>query len=74
MRAMKNRFGKAAVIVLLLLGLGLGFGAPDLRAGVCEEALFRCLGDFYSQVLGAFGTVYCGIGFAFCKKFIDPAS
>jgi hypothetical protein len=74
MRAMKSRFGKATVIALLLLGLGLGLGTLDLRANVCEEALVRCLDDFYTQVLGGLGTVYCGIGFAFCKKFIDPAS
>jgi len=75
MRAIKRRFGKltATALLALILGLGLGIGAPpQLRASVCEEALFRCLDDFFNQVLGPFGTVYCGIGFAFCKKYIDP--
>ena len=76
MRAMKRKFRKATAVVLLVLGLGLGLGigAADLRANACEEALVRCLDDFFNQVLGAFGTGYCGIGFAFCKKFIDPES
>ena len=74
MRALKKRFGKltAAALLALILGLGLGIGAPGLRAGVCEEAVLRCLDDLYNQVLGPFGAVYCGIGFAFCKKYIDP--
>ena len=74
MCAIKRRFGKiaAAALLVLILGFGLGLGAPEVRAGVCEEALFRCVDDFYNQVLGPFGTVYCGIGFAFCKKYIDP--
>jgi hypothetical protein len=74
MRAMKRRFGKVTAVALLVLGLGLGLGigAVDLRANVCEEALVRCMDDFFNQVLGGFGMVYCGIGFAFCKKFIDP--
>jgi hypothetical protein len=73
-RALKKRFGKltATLLLALILGLGLGFGAPEVRAGVCDEALWRCLDDLYNQVLGPFGTVYCGIGFAFCKKYIDP--
>jgi hypothetical protein len=72
MRAMTRKFGKGTAIVLLFLGLWLGLQAFDLRAGVCEEALVRCLDDFFNQVLGPFGTVYCAIGFAFCKKFVDP--
>jgi len=74
MRAMTSKFRKGAAVALLVLGLGLGLGlgSADLRAGVCEDAFVRCIGDLYNQVLGGFGTIYCGVGFAFCKKYIDP--
>jgi hypothetical protein len=64
----------ASALLAAFLGSGLGIGAPPVRAGVCEEALVRCLDDLYNQIFGPFGTVYCGIGFAFCKKYIDPES
>jgi hypothetical protein len=76
LRHFRRGCGRIAACALLagFLGSGLGIGAPPLRAGVCEEALVRCLDDLYNQVFGPFGTVYCGIGFAFCKKYIEPES
>lgn len=73
MRALKSKTGKATAAVLIFASLLLGLQAFALRGGPCEEALDRCLDDIYTQAFGSFGMVYCGIGFAFCKKYIDPA-
>ena len=73
MRALNRKIGKATAAGLIFLSLFLGFQAFTLRGGPCEEALGRCFDDIFTQAFASFGIVYCGIGFAFCKKYIDPA-
>jgi hypothetical protein len=73
MRALNRKIGKMTAAALIFVSLFLGLQAFALRGGTCEEALGRCLDDIFTQAIGPFGTVYCGIGFAFCKKYIDPA-
>jgi len=59
-----------ALVISLILGIGLEAGY--LQSGVCEEAVKECLNDWYNQAWGVFGTIYCAMGYAFCKKYIDP--
>jgi hypothetical protein len=71
MRTLHRKTVKAAAAVLIFASLFLGLQVFALKGGPCEEALNRCLDDVFTQALGPFGTMYCGIGFAFCKKYID---
>jgi hypothetical protein len=73
MRALNRKIGKATAAALIFVSLFLGLQAFALRGGTCEEALSRCLDDVFTQAFGSFGMVYCAIGFAFCKRYIDPA-
>lgn len=63
---------KAAAFVLVCLMFGLGVQPGSLQSGVCENALKECLNDWYNQAWGYIGTVYCAMGYAFCKKYVDP--
>ena len=64
-----------ALLVCLLVASGsfLGLIAAEPGAGICERAFFECLTDPLNQAMGYLGMIYCGIGYAFCKKYIDPA-
>ncbi len=64
-----------ALFICLLLSSGsfLGLIAEEPEAGVCEKALFECLFDPLNQAMGYLGMIYCAFGYAFCKKYIDPA-
>jgi hypothetical protein len=73
MRALNRKTGKATAAALIFASLFLGLQAFTLRGGTCEDALNRCFDDVFTQAFGTFGMLYCGIGFAFCKKYIDPA-
>jgi hypothetical protein len=66
----KNRTIAAALLFCLVFGMGIGAG--NLQSGVCEDAVKECFNDWYNQAWGYFGTVYCVMGYAFCKKYIDP--
>ena len=68
-RRQKNRTIAAALLVCLVLVMGIGAGY--LQSGVCEDAIKECFDDWYNQAWGYFGTVYCLMGYAFCKKYID---
>ncbi len=61
-----------AAVVLIGLVLAMAIDAPCLHSGVCEDAFQECSGDWYNQAWGYIGTVYCLMGYAFCKKYIDP--
>jgi hypothetical protein len=65
---------KKTACILAVLAVCLGLAALDLRAKICEEAFERCLQDPVNVPLGPLGALYCTIGYAFCKKFIDPAA
>jgi len=70
----KNRnFAVILASFLLLSGFSLGLQAEVLPANVCEKAFFECFMDPLNNALPFFGPIYCGIGYAFCKKYIDPS-
>jgi len=66
----KKRILTAALVASLILGIGLEAGY--LQSGVCEDAVKECFNDWYNQAWGYIGTVYCAMGYVFCKKYIDP--
>jgi len=67
MRAQAKKKVITLVTFLMIFGLVLGFALPDLHAGSCEDAYTRCLLTVgYSPV-----SMYCGIGWVFCKKYIE---
>jgi len=73
---MTRRTNLPAVFLAILLAVSAalpGVGADD-QSGVCERALSDCLNDPASQATAPFGTVVCIVGYAFCKKYIDPGS
>jgi hypothetical protein len=72
MEKKRKKRGMITAALLICLVLGLGLEASDLQSGVCEDALKECLDDWYNQAWGYIGTVYCLMGYAFCKKYIDP--
>ena len=64
-----------AAAVLVLAAVLLGPCAAGLGAGVCEEAFVRCIYDPDVNQLMNFmgsGALYCGLGYVFCKKYIEP--
>lgn len=64
----------ALSMIWLSFAAGLpGFEADDSSGGVCERALSDCFNDIMTQATGPFGAVACIIGYAFCKKYIDPS-
>jgi hypothetical protein len=67
---MKARFKKKMfrmATLFLALGIVLGLTVTDLRAGRCEDAYMKCLSTIgYSPV-----SMYCGVGWVFCKKYIE---
>lgn len=68
-KSVKKMWGIVLTLAVMLCVLE----AIPLQAGrICEDALMRCLDDPFNQAIGYIGTVYCGIGWAFCKKYIDP--
>jgi hypothetical protein len=72
MEKRRKKRGMIAAALLICLVLGQGLEAGCLQSGVCEDALKECLDDWYNQAWGYIGTVYCLMGYAFCKKYIDP--
>jgi hypothetical protein len=66
----KNRSVKGWVIVVAFLVVISGLLAADVRAGECENALFRCMDDPYWHMTLA-GPVYCATGYLFCKKYVE---
>jgi hypothetical protein len=74
-KAMKKTTG-VFILILLLSGLALGLRAEDsssIPPNVCERAFSDCLNDPMIASWAAYGTLYCLVGYAFCKKYIDPA-
>lgn len=68
-----RKLNKLAVLIAACLILGLSVQPGDLRSGICEEAFKTCMEDWYNQAWGYIGTLYCAMGWAFCKKYIDSA-
>lgn len=71
--AMYKTAGVFILILLLLSGLALGLRAEDIPSNICERAFFDCLNDPMISSWAAYGTLYCLVGYGFCKKYIDPA-
>lgn len=65
-----NIIMKGLTIGMVFVVLFLCVGMIDLHSGGCEKAFMRCSQDTYWQAV-AFGVVYCGIGYVFCKKYIE---
>ena len=73
---MKNRAFRPVVFLLVFLSFAAalpGFWIDDSSGGVCERALSDCFNDVMTQATAPFGAVTCLIGYAFCKKYIDPS-
>jgi hypothetical protein len=60
---------------LVFYGALLGIGALFLDAGICEGALRMCLFEDQEirMEMPGFYVLFCLEGYAFCKKYIDPA-
>jgi hypothetical protein len=72
MEKRRQKKGTIAAVLLMSLVLGLGLEVGYLQSGICEDALKECFDDWYNQAWGYVGTVYCVMGYAFCKKYINP--
>ena len=72
MEKKRQKKGILAAALLILLVLGIGLEAGYLQSGVCEDAIKECFDDWYNRAWGYIGTVYCLVGYAFCKKYIEP--
>jgi hypothetical protein len=72
--ARRPRRLRAAAFLLLAAGF-LAILAPGIHAAVCEEAFIRCIYDpdvnQFMNFMGS-GVIYCGLGYVFCKKYIEP--
>jgi len=73
MRKRNSKSGIAAALVLAFLIIGLSVQPGELQSGICEEAFLACMDDWYNQAWGYIGTIYCAMGWAFCKKYVDPS-
>ena len=71
MRKHRSIVRMSAGIVLAIL-IALTLGSVGFAAGICEEALLLCFYDPYKVALGYIGLVECGLGYIFCKQYIDP--
>lgn len=62
----------ARLMIIFIFGaFFLGFHAPCANAGSCEQSFFKCLSDIF--IMNPAKTVYCSIGYIFCKKYIERA-
>ncbi len=73
-----NFFRKQSRKAFFLLGLItilLVFNGFSQEFGACEEALVKCMfynmGHLLNFVKFVNGLAYCGVGYAFCLKYID---
>lgn len=60
---------KVTLIVVVFL-LFSHFSGLFLELHSCERAFFRCLRDPFTKI-SLTGPIYCGIGYLFCKKYIE---
>lgn len=65
----KKRKSKIA-LVLAVFALFFCLHSAKLEAAKCEEAFFRCINDPFVGTNLA-GPLYCGVGYVFCKKYIE---
>lgn len=65
-----NKRKKGITIGMVFIVLFLCIGMTELHSGECEKAFLRCTYDPIWQA-AAFGIVYCGTGYLFCKKYIE---
>ncbi len=72
-KAMNKTAVVVILILLLLSGLVLGLRAEDGSSNVCERAFSDCIDDPMISSWAVYGTLYCLVGFGFCKKYIDRA-
>ncbi len=65
-------FKKFRKISFLLVGLilFLGMSALYVQAKECENAFLKCARDPVVMT-SLVGGLYCGIGYIFCKKYIE---
>ena len=72
----KTRFspGRKALVwmvVGLVLAALVGLSPNAVELGKCEQAFADCMQGMHGIALGVGGHVYCMVGYAFCKKYID---
>jgi hypothetical protein len=74
-KAMRKRVHLSAAFLLIFLMSAAAMPGleDDDSTGVCERALNDCINDVVTQASGPFGAVICIVGYAFCKKYIDPS-
>ena len=66
----KSKLKKKTALAMVFVALFFCAAMMDLRAGACEDALFRCLDDpFWQATLS--GPIYCAAGYLFCKKYVE---
>jgi len=58
--------GKKSALLMIAVALFMAFGGFCLHAGPCEDGLARCMAE-----MGWTSPLYCGVGWVFCKKYIE---
>ena len=62
---------KWIVFCLLVLTMMVNLQGEETELGPCEVAFFLCFQDPLWTGATTEGLIYCAIGYAFCKKYID---
>lgn len=60
-------------IPLIFTCLVLCMNVVSMEAGGCEDAFMRCIYDPFILMNTMTGGIYCGAGYLFCKKYIEPS-
>lgn len=67
---MMLRSKKIGGVVVLTLALASLILPGRLDAMACEDGFNRCMSNpVYSSI--HVGTLYCGLGYLFCKKYVE---
>ncbi|MFQ5721307.1 MAG: hypothetical protein ACE5GI_02285 [Candidatus Aminicenantales bacterium] len=68
MSSLRMKKLKKLVLIVVIMALIFSLGPVFLEAWSCEDAFFQCWLE--NMWLPDYAIVYCGTGYAFCKKYI----
>jgi hypothetical protein len=74
MRPDKTAFLKAAAFLLIAAAAAGLFVRAEEEAdpGICEQAAILCWLDPYVRTAGPQTFAFCILGYAYCKKYVEP--
>ena len=70
---LRTRKIRILTVPLIFTCLVFCLNAVPLEAGRCEDAFMRCMNDPFIIMTAMTGGIYCGAGYLFCKKYIEPS-